>query len=204
MTITVENGTSLDTTSPLPNSYVDVASLRAFAVERGLSNFAAQSPEVITDTQIEAALIKAEQYLRQKYRMRWKGSRVKATQPLDWPRRGVDVPDFFDPFFRQVNVPLQFQDTYFVAENEVPQEVRDAQMLLAIETFGGGTTSSTVLQGSLGRLTKREKLGSLEVEYMGPGEGGSSRQTTIYWDAEQLIQPYLRASSPHTGRLVRA
>ena len=154
----------------------------------------------------EAALILAAQYMQQKLRLLWKGSRVDAFQSLDWPRRGVDVPDFFDPFFRQVNVPLQFQDTVFIGEDVVPQEVKDGQLLLAgLLIDATGTAGNTQgLQPSYGRKTKREKVASLEVEYMTAQEGGDTSQTNTYWDAMKKVEPFLRPASPHTAQLVRA
>jgi hypothetical protein len=196
MTLVVEDGTKKDESSPLPNTYVDAATFAAFATLRGLTDIADSGTD-----QLEIALIKAVDYMQQKYRLQWKGSRIKGHQPLDWPRRGVDVPDFFDPFFRQVNVPISFQDTLFIAENVVPEEVRTAQQLIAAATYSGDE-STGVLQGSLGRATKREKLGSLEVEYFN-AEDGSSRQTVIYWDAKMTIQPYLLPSAAFTGRVIR-
>lgn len=204
MTLVVEDGSQLDQVSPLPNTYVDETTFRNYAVERGLTDFEDDSPQTVTTAAIETALKKAANYMKARYRSFWKGSRVRAFQPLDWPRRGVDIPDFFDPFYRQVNVPLQFQDTVFIGTAVIPEEVKEAQMLLAIEVFAGGTTATGNLQASLGRLTKREKLGDLEVEYMGPSEGGSSRQTTVYWEADQLLHPFLRPSRPQTAQLVRA
>lgn len=204
MTIVVEDGTLLDQASPLPNSYVSIEDFRTYAAAQGLTDFTSQPPQVVADSEIETALLKAAAYMKQKYRLLWKGSRVRAFQPLDWPRRGVDVPDFFDPYFRNSNVPLDFQDTTFIAINVVPAEVVEAQNLLAIEVFAGGTTAGGTLQASLGRLTKREKLGSLEVEYMTPEEGGSKRQTTIYWNVDNLLEPFLSASKPQTGRVLRS
>jgi len=194
--IVVEDGTRLDNFSPLPNSYVSLAEFTSYTTDRGLTDIAGS-----LDAQKCIALIKAADYLQQKYRHRWKGSRIKGFQPLDWPRRGVDVPDFFDPFFKQTNVPINFQDTLFVAENVVPDEVKKGQIQLAIATYSGALASGT-LQPSLGRLTKREKLGVLEVEYFN-ADDGSTRQTTKYWDAEQQISPYLLPSEPFSGRVVR-
>lgn len=195
--IVVEDGTQLDEASPLPNSYVSTDELTTYAAARGLTDISESDEE-----QKCIALIKAADYLGQKYRLWWKGSRIKAFQPLDWPRRGVDVPDFFDPFFKQTNVPINFQDTLFVPENEVPQEVKDGQMQLAIATYSGNTASG-VLQAALGRVTKREKLGQLEVEYFN-AEDGSTRQTTKYWDAEQRIQPFLLPNQPFGGTVIRS
>jgi len=157
----------------------------------------------VTNNNKDAALVNAWRYLQQKYRLRWLGSRADANQSGDWPRRGVPVVDFFDPFFNQVGVPLSFQDTYFIAENEIPLEVKEAQMLLAraqVDDSGGLTVT---LQAALGRQTSKEKVGSLEVHYMTPADGGSARQTTEYWDAMQRIAPFLNPSAGTTGRLSR-
>lgn len=194
MTIVVETGTGAG--SPTPNSYVTVDEFTDFTTLRGLTDIAESD-----DEQKESALIKAVDYMQQAYRLLWHGSRIQAFQALDWPRRGVAVPDFFDPFYRQNNVPFAFQDTLFVPENFVPREVKTAQMLIAHATYSGATSSGT-LQPSLGRTTKREKLGDLEVEYMDALDG-ATRVTTVYWDAKKTIEPFLRAAAPWNGDLVR-
>jgi len=194
MTIRVEDGTIVANA----NSYVTAAEFVSYESDRGNTTNA----EADTD-QIEFALIKGADFLGQKYRHRWKGSRVNSQQALDWPRRGVDVPDFFDPFFKQANVPISFQDTLFIGENVVPQEVKDAQIQVAAATMDSSGISSGVLQPALGRATKREKLGPLEVEYFN-AEDGSSRLTTVYWDAEQRLWAMLLASAPFSGRMVRS
>jgi len=198
MTLVIEDGTQ-GVGSPTPNSYVTVAEFELFTANRRLDDIADSG-----STEIESALLKAADYMKQKFRMYWKGSRMEAHQPMDWPRRGVDVPDFFDPFRRQTNVPLAFQDTTFIASNVVPQEVKDAQMLIAIQTYPtGGSESTGVLQPQLGRTTKREKLGTMEVEYMDANDG-HTRTTTVYWDVERTIEPFLRPALPHTGTLLRS
>ncbi len=193
MTLTVETGANVAEA----NSYVTIDEFKSLMTDMGEITLA----EADND-QIEPALIKGAQYLEQKYRLLWKGSRVHATQRMNWPRRGVDVPDFFDPFFRDLsNVPISFQDTLFIAENEIPYEVKVAQMLLAKETFSGALSTGS-LQNALGRVTKREKLGVLEVEYFDETQG-SGRQTTKYWNAEQTIEPFLAMQRLFGGQLVR-
>lgn len=179
------------------NSYATAEEFVDFHTERGNTTLA----EADTD-QIEAALVKGTDYLTQKFRLLWKGSRALENQILDWPRRGVDVPDFFDPFFRDLsNVPISFQDTLFIPENEVPWEVKVATFLIAAETFSGAL-STGVIQPSLGRVTKREKLGVLEVEYFDQTQG-SGRQTTKYWNVEQTVEPFLALQRLFGGQLVR-
>jgi len=195
MTLIVEDGTVVANS----NTYVTVAEFISYAENQG-NTAAAEADE----EQIEPALIKAAQYMEQKWRLMWAGSRVDAVQSMDWPRRGVPVPDFFDPFYNNVNVPIAFQDTYFIPENEVPAEAKEAQNLLALATFSGGSLSSTPLQPNYGRKTKREKAGSLEVEYMTAEEGGNTSMTNTYWDAAKTVEPFLNQSNPHTGQVVRS
>ncbi|MDH3377779.1 MAG: hypothetical protein OEQ39_12595 [Gammaproteobacteria bacterium] len=196
MTIIVEDGTVIASA----NSYVSVADADTYFENLGTTLWI----ETASDEAKEASLVRAASYMQQKYRLLWKGSRVQAFQSLDWPRRGVDVPDFFDPFFRQVNVPLQFQDTVFIGENVIPVEVQQAQMLLAISAIDAAGAATISLQPNYGRKTKREKVGDLEVEYMTAEDGGNTSQTETYWTATRIIEPYLRPSTPHTGTLVRA
>ncbi len=196
MTIIVEDGSVVANA----NSYISVADANAYFTTTGDTLWT----EDADDAAKERALILGAQYMQQKWRLRWKGSRIEAQQRLDWPRTGVDVPDFFDPFLKNTFVPVAFQNTYFIPADVIPQEVIDAQLLLATASLSDDGQSAVSLQTSLGRLTKKEKAAVLEVEYFAPGEGGSSRQTTNYWDAKQIIQPFLRASSRFTGSVVRA
>lgn len=195
MTIVVEDGSG--SSSPTPNSYVTIDEFRSFWIDRNDAlDFEVSSPypspgDGVTDAVVEAALRRAWDYMLQRYRLRWVGSRARAFQAGDWPRRGVPVPDFFDPFYRNVNVPFDFRTTLFIGEDTVPQEVKDAQMFLARAAISNATTVTT-LQASLGRRTKREKLGELEVEYEGASEGGA-REVTYYFDAEQRLKPYLKS-----------
>lgn len=205
MALIIEDGTVVRG-SPVgsadANSFVTVVEFQSFYVSR--SDLVAGEAEA---EEVEAALIKATDYMAQKFRLLWKGSRVDAFQPLDWPRRGVDVPDFFEPFERLPrNVPLSFRDTVFVPENEIPNEVKDCQVFLARETIDtSGVSSVAILQAALGRTTSREKVGSLEVQYQdAQGAADSGRLTELYYNASRRVEPFLAASGTHTGRVVRA
>jgi hypothetical protein len=195
--IVVEDGTGLTGASPQPNSFATTAQLVQAAENQGLTEIAEAD-----DEQHRIALLKAVRYLEDAYRLRWKGARIEAFQPLSWPRKGVDVPDFFDPFLRQVNVPPGFEDVLFIAPNIVPSEVVVAQIDLALATFDGDTASG-VLQGNLGRVTKREKLDTLEVEYFS-ADDGSTRQTEFYWSTYHYIEPFLLPGKLNQGRLIRS
>lgn len=195
MTLIVEDGTAKSDS----NTYITIAEFVSYAENQG-NTAAAEADE----EQIEPALIRAAQYIEQKWRLMWAGARVDALQSMDWPRRGVAVPDFFDPFYDNAFTPISFQNTYFIPENVVPKEVKEAQSLLALATFGGTSLSTTQLQPSYGRKTKLEKVGSLEVEYMTAEEGGDTSMTQTYWDAAKTIEPFLLNTAPHTGTVVRS
>lgn len=195
MTLIVEDGTLVANA----DSFVTVAEFKTFAASRGVTASAEAD-----DDQVEVALRKAAQYMQQKFRLMWRGSMVEATQSLSWPRRGVPVPDFFDPFYTNVNVPRSFQDTYYIGEDTVPPEVKECQNLLALETMDSSGLSTGTLQASYGRMTKREKAGSLEVEYMTGEDGGNTKQTQTYWDAMKIVEPFLRPSTPQTGTILRS
>lgn len=198
MTLVIEDGTVQS--SPPANSYVTVAEFQAFHLARNAEVLAEAD-----DLEVEAALIKATDYMTQRLRMLWKGSRVDAFQPLSWPRRGVDVPDFFDPYFRNVNVPVSFQDTQFIPENVIPNEVKNSQIFFASATFDTSGISNVVLQASLGRTTRSEQVGSLKVEYFGAeGAADGGRITNFYYDGMHVADPFILAAAPHTGRVVRS
>lgn len=203
----VEDG-SVVSGSPLlasrPDSYVTRAEFKTFVKNRGLDAIA----NVADGGSLDDALRKATDYMEQTYRMFWKGARVDADQALSWPRKGVDIPDFFDPFRKTTqNVPLVFQDTHFVAENEIPVEVKHCQMFLAISIFDTSSDPATVslerLQPNLSRATVKEKVGSLEVQYASDG-ALTADQRTAYYEATEVIRPFLNPTQPHTGRVVRA
>jgi len=196
MAIIVEDGSLVSGA----NSFVTVGTADSYFETRHDTAW-----ENADDDAKERALVLASDYMTQAWRLKWRGSLVNALQSLPWPRDGVPVPDFFDPFEKsQPNVPIAFQDTYFIPVNVIPQEIKDAQMLLARAQMDDTGAVTNTLQGSLGRQTKREKAGSLEVEYMDPSSGGDARQTTYYWDAERRVAPFLNPASGIVGTLTRS
>jgi len=198
MALVVEDGTIVAGA----NSLVTLAEADAFFTARIDPVWTAASPDLLESNKTRALILAAD-YLTQKYRLRFNGSLVDALQAQTWPRRGVAVPDFFDPFYNQPNVPLNMQNTYFIAENAIPVEVKEAQMLLARAQMDAAGAVTLTLQTAIGRVTSKEKAGSLEVQYMTPSEGGSAKQTTEYWDAMQRIAPFLNPAYGISGRLSR-
>jgi hypothetical protein len=84
-----------------------------------------------------------------------------------WPRDGVYVGGVWIP------------------DDSVPTAIKNAEMAMAIEIDKGNEPLST-----LGRATKREKVGELEVEYMDSASNSSTFSAPM-----ALIKPYLTSST---------
>jgi hypothetical protein len=139
MALVIENGSLVAGA----NSYVGVADARAFAEAR-----ASNLP--VDDSEVEAALIVAMDYL-ESLRGEYQGKKVDpATQALQWPRTGVVL------------------DGWQVPVDHIPQVLKFAQSQLAIEAAAG----TDLMPTGDGREVIREKVDVLETEYA-PGAGGA-------------------------------
>jgi hypothetical protein len=139
MTLEVEDGTG----KANADAFVSVEDCDTYCTNRGLSAWtdAPDSPPEIK----EAAIRRATSYLSNAFR--WQGSRTNGrAQALAWPRDGV--------------VDGEGED---IATDEVPREVVDACCEIAAYEIDnpGGLNPAVVLNEQV----KREKVGSLEVEY---------------------------------------
>jgi len=138
MALIVEDGTGLD---PVANSYQSVGDLRNYAELRGvdLTNKSNQD--------LETVMIKAMDFLENQ-RGKYKGQKVSASQPLEWPRSDVydvDLPGELHPF------------------NQIPRLLKYAQLALALEALDHDLQPNRNLTGQ-GSITK-EKVGDIEVTY---------------------------------------
>jgi hypothetical protein len=168
MSLVVETGAGLSTAE----SYVSVADADAYHAARGNTAWA----DLDTLEEKEPALRRATDYMLQVYRSRWKGTRMQATQALDWPRSGV----YTEPFMHGA----VGEYPYLVPDDEVPVEIARACAKLALKA----TTAD--LAPDLPRATKREKVGPLEVEY-----ADGAVQYARYRDVDGMLAPYLNATS---------
>lgn len=114
------------------NSYVTTAELDTFLANRG------KFLEGDNGTS-EQVLLLAMDYIETQSFLGVKGSKDQA---LQWPRTGVLI------------------DGYSVDSDEIPNDLKLAQMEVAIAIDSGNNPLST-----LDRETKREKVGDIEVEY---------------------------------------
>jgi hypothetical protein len=152
MALIVEDGTGKTDA----NAYVSEADCTAYLSARGKS---------ITGNK-EQAIIKATDFMMQKYRGRWQGIKKTQAQALDWPRYDVVV------------------DGYSVESDIVPNEVKNACCELA---FRADTED---LMADLTQGVKREKIDVIEVEY-----DTSSSQQKRYAAVESILGPYLTGAS---------
>lgn len=95
------------------NSYLTVAELRAYATDRGLTL-------TETDSEVEALLIKATDYLELKSYI---GVRASADQGLSWPR-------------------VNALDPYWEYPATIPTKLKTAQSLLSLEARNGDLSTA--------------------------------------------------------------
>lgn len=89
------------------NSYIDTATARSYATERGLTL-------PVADSDVEALLIKSMDYI-EAFRMEFQGLKTLPDNPLQWPRTGATL------------------DGYPLAADSIPQVVKEAQAQLAVD-----------------------------------------------------------------------
>lgn len=171
MALTVEDGTSVEGA----DSYISVADAKTYVTNYHGADHAFATA---TDAAAEVALRRAAQTIDAIYEPILKGYRVDTDQPLAWPRLEVT-----DPL---VQLPLE--------NAEFPAQVLGrAQTEYAIRILAG-----TDVDPDLGRLTRREKVGDLEVEYI-DGAGGGYRIPFV----DRLLARYMKAGRGSGSELVR-
>lgn len=132
MALTIEDGSIVADA----NSYVTATEAKAYADARGLSLPTA-------DADVEKLLIQAMDYLEAK-RAEYQGDKTDpSNQELQWPRTGVKI------------------DCNDLASNVIPKELKQAQIVLAIEKNSGTDLQPTRSEG----FVKKEVVGPIETEY---------------------------------------
>lgn len=113
------------------NSYVSAAEIAAYAAARGI---------VLPDDGVDALAVEAFDYI-ESFGPKFAGEKVTPNQRTQWPRKGVVV------------------DGYYLPLNEIPWQLKNAQIQAAIEA------STTELFSNPSSGVKREKIDVIEVEY---------------------------------------
>ena len=140
------------------NTYASEAELSAYASAREID--IAGTPSTL--------LTKAMDYLATP-EDRWQGARTSASQPLAWPRTGVYVYGTA------------------LADDAIPQSLKDAQIRLALEADSGVALMPTVGVGSTGSVIE-ETVDVITVKY---AEGYNNTQP-IFTAVTGLLKPLFR------------
>ena len=157
MALVIEDGTGVANA----NSYVTVAQARDYANARGLTL-------PVDDLVVERQLLLAMGYLES---LRFKGLRAQPDlQLLSWPRVGV------------------MHDGVSYPSTSVPTPVRSAQSQLAVELAAGVKLfASTNASSASDRVTTKEKVDVLEVEYASPAETSAAAKSVADLPAVQAL-----------------
>lgn len=137
-------------------SFVSVADADEYHARRNHTEWT-----LLTLGQKHAYLVDATEYMEEVYRERWKGIRVTDSQALSWPRAYVERED---GDYESPTSSYRAYATYYYPSNVVPTEVKNACSELAYKRISGE------LSPDIDRVTKREKLGPMEVEYQDYGK----------------------------------
>ncbi|MEK9721880.1 MAG: DnaT-like ssDNA-binding protein [Rhodospirillaceae bacterium] len=175
MALTVEDGTGL----AAADSYLSEADADTYHTNHG--NPSAWSGA--TSSAKEEALRLGTQYLDVVYQLRWKGRKVSSSMALDWPRTSVHD-----------------ESGYLVSSSAVPQAIKDACAVAALEHVNAAAASTSLLpnQASPGGIdAERVKVGPIEVE---TDYSGSASQQKAYTLLEAILSDLIWQS----GEAVRA
>lgn len=145
--------------TPGTDTYASEAELATYAAARGITVTGSQS----------VILTLAMDYLAT-LEDRWQGERTSATQTLAWPRTGVYVYGTA------------------LADDAIPQSLKDAQCRLALDADAGIALLPTVPVGGRGSVIK-EKVDVVEVSY----DSGYNNSQPVFTAAMGLLKPLMKA-----------
>jgi hypothetical protein len=123
MALIVEDGTGLSTAEAM----ISVTDANTYFTARDLSEWTG------TDAVKEAALRRGWQYVENRYRLRWKGSRTHREQALAWPRM-ASVSTYYTSTSTGV---IYDQDGHYIDSDEVPAQVKWANAEAALLVIQG-------------------------------------------------------------------
>jgi hypothetical protein len=150
------------------NSYVSLSDAVTF-FESWLN---ADAWDAADDTNREKALVMAAKQLQ---RENWIGQRATTTQALAWPRTGAEKPDSYGGW-------TDFGWAAHYETTEIPQEVKDAQCLLALALLNG--------YGQTGGSTVK----SFSADGFSVSFGETRSETVLPVDVTRMLAPLLRGN----------
>lgn len=172
MTINVEDGTEIVDA----NSYISVTDCGTFLNDLGYADW-----DILDTATKESSLLRANQYIETKYKLRFKGKTKTITQSLSFPR-----------------IQLIDENGRVVSSTTIPQELKDAQCILAnlavdIDT-GDLIQLTTVTTKEDVIKVKKVKVDTIEKET----EYFQSVTQKFYREVEDLLAPLISISGSWT------
>ena len=168
MAFTVEDGTIVAGA----NSYATLAFADAYFLERAVAGWAG------ADDVKQAALVRATDYIEQRFSERFIGAAVEDTQSLSWPR--VDAGDY--------------------AENEIPVKLQRATCEYALRALTAALAPDPAVDESgASVVTVRKKLGPLEKTFQ-VLDTGKPDLIRAYPAADMIIGPLLLPAASRVYR----
>jgi hypothetical protein len=155
--VIVETGSII----PGATSYVSVDDFRLYATSRGVVL-------PVSDDEAAALLLKAVDFM-ESYSGKFLGDRVTREQPLSWPRKGAVIENW--PW----------------AETEIPRQVLNAQLALAIEINAG----EDPFNPPANLPVVGETVGPISVQYANPGTAQKVAKTS---PSQTIIKTLIRNS----------
>lgn len=141
------------------NTYATAVELSSYATARGI--------EIAGESDV--ILLLAMDYLAT-LENQWQGERTSPTQPLAWPRTGVYVYGTA------------------LADDAIPQSLKDAQCRLALDADAGVALLPTVGAGSKGSMIEQ----TVDVITTKWAEGANNTQP-VFTAANGLLKPLMKA-----------
>jgi len=138
-----------------------VVGTNSYVTEAELSTYATDRGITISAVDTTVLLIKAMDYIETR---NFKGSKYLETQTLEFPR----------DFTKDGTLP----------DGTVPDDIKNAQMVAALIIDSGAEVQETLSQ-----TVKREKVASIEVEYMDNSTGSIYYQKLNDW-----LRPYIEST----------
>lgn len=146
-----------------------IVGTNTYATEGELGTYANDRGVVIVDSNPSVLLLLAMDYLAT-LEDRWQGERTIPTQPLAWPRTGVYVYGTA------------------LADDAIPQSLKDAQCRLALDVDAGVALLPTVGSGSKGSMIEQ----TVDVITTKWAEGANNTQP-VFTAAMGLLKPLMKA-----------
>ena len=182
MALVLEDGTGLANS----NAYADVVWADVFATDRGEDRWMRQSA-----TLKAKYLVQATDYIDKNYR--FLGARTYHTQALEFPRRGVPLPNGGAWFYDEI------ADGFFFPSHVVPEQVKKACCEYAFRAAELAETSldlqpdpSENLTGTM--LSHTEKVGTLEES--SKWSGATPPQMWMFPGADRWLRDFKTSGNP--------